>query len=156
MNALRIVLSLLFIIVVYCCSSDQEEVTFKRTYGKKPEEESVVVYKYPDSGKTLLFMNSASGASQQRTLCCNLNEEYRIMLTDLGNNGWSTGSTLTVSYKNGILFDRVYLASGKYAELSFTLLQKDTKEVSWAYYVIGAVAIIIVIVIIIICCKNCC
>ena len=156
MSVLRLLLSLLFITVVCCCSSKQTEVKFQRAYGRWPEEEGVAVYKYPNSGNILMRMTSTTGIFQVRTMCCNLDEEYRIMLTDLGKNGWSTGSTLTVSYKNGILFDRVYLASGKYAELSFTLLQKDTKEVSWAYYVIGVVAIIIIIVIIIICCNNCC
>ena len=153
MSALRIVLSLLVIIVVYCCSDNQEEVTFKRTYGKEPEEESVVVYKYPNSGKTLLFMNSNSGAPQERKLCCNLDEEYRIILTDSANDGWSTGSYLTVSYKDGIIFDHVYLASGGYAELTFTVL---SSEMTWVYFVIGLVAIIIVIVIIVQCCKSCC
>lgn len=153
MSVLRILLSLLFITVVCCCSSKQTEVKFQRTYGRWPEEEGVAVYKYPNSGNILMLMKSTTGFSQVDTMCCNLDEEYRIILTDSSNDGWSTGSYLTVSYKNGIIFDRAYLASGGYAELTFTVLSTG---MTWVYFVIGLVAIIIAIVIIALCCKSCC
>ena len=98
-------------------------------------------------------MTSSTGFSHVGTMCCNLNEEYRIRLNDSGNDGWSTGSYLTVSYKDGIIFDHVYLASGGYAELTFTVLSSG---MTWVYFVIGLVVIIIVIVIIVQCCKSCC
>ena len=153
MSVLRILLSLLFITVLCCCSSTHTEVKFQRTYGRWPEEEGVAVYKYPNSGNILMLMKSTTGFSQVDTMCCNLDEEYRIILTDSSNDGWSTGSYLTVSYKNGIIFDRAYLASGGYAELTFTVLSTG---MTWVYFVIGLVAIIIAIVIIALCCKSCC
>ena len=153
MSVLRLLLSLLFITVVCCCSSKQTEVVFQRTYGRWPLEEGVTVYKYPNSGNVVLRMASSTGGYQVRTICCNLDEEYRIILTDSSNDGWSTGSYLTVSYKNGIIFDHAYLASGGYAELTFTVLSTG---MTWVYFVIGLVAIIIAIVIIVLCCKSCC
>ena len=153
MSVLRILLSLLFITVVCCCSSKQTEVKFQRTYGRWPEEEGVAVYKYPNSGNILMLMKSTTGFSQVDTMCCNLDEEYRIILTDSSNDGWSTGSYLTVSYKNGIIFDHAYLASGGYAELTFTVLSTG---MTWVYFVSGRVASIIAIVIIVQCCKSCC
>lgn len=153
MSVLRLLLSLLFITVVCCCSSKQTEVEFQRSYGRWPEEEGVAVYKYPNSGNILMRMTSTTGFSQVGTLCCNLDEEYRIILTDSANDGWSTGSYLTVSYKDGIIFNRASLASGGYVELTFTVL---SSEMTWVYFVIGLVAIIIVIVIIVQCCKSCC
>ena len=153
MSVLRLLLSLLFITVVCCCSFNQEEVTFQKTFGRWAGEEIVTVYKYPDRENTLLFLMNGAGTTIQRSMCCNLNEEYRIRLNDSGNDGWSTGSYLTVSYKDGIIFDHVYLASGGYAELSFTVY---SSRMTWVYFVIGLVAIIIVIVIIVQCCKSCC
>ena len=144
MSVLRLLLSLLFITVVCCCSSKQTEVKFQRAYGRWPEEEGVAVYKYPNSGNILMLMTSTTGFSQVGTMCCNLDEEYRIILTDSANDGWSTGSYLTVS---------AHLSSGGYAELTFTVL---SSEMTWVYFVIGLVAIIIVIVIIVQCCKSCC
>ena len=82
MSVLRLLLSLLFITVVCCCSSKQTEVKFQRTYGRWPEEEGVAVYKYPNSGNILMLMKSTTGFSQVDTMCCNLDEEYRIILTD--------------------------------------------------------------------------
>ena len=117
------------------CQSNEVEATLVRKYGSsKANEESFTIYKGSSSDTHVLTVHGASSdnyASYTYHICIARGQTYTIDYTDSGSNGWSSGSSVDIFYKDITIYKGTLTGEEAGSDIfSYPLCQSNEVEVT--------------------------